>query len=322
MMRRMCTLGVFVLALAAGGGARPVTDVWLDVDVAAGLPGRDVDDALALIQAFHSPELKIRGVSAVFGNAPLADGLPIAREVVEKFAPAGISVIAGAASKDDLGKDNDAVAAMVAALNEAPLTILALGPVTNIGTLVQKHPELHAKIERIVMVAARRPGQKFTYPTAGGRCFRDFNFESDPDAMRAVLDTKIELVFAPWEVSSHVWVTPDDIARIATYGGSGIWIEEKCTAWVKMWQDQFKTPGFNPFDTLAVGWVTHPKLIQTMPVTVWIEDGPDDTVPPAEAKNKPYLLVKPQEPAGRSAIYAFRPAPQFTQVLMDRLSGY
>ena len=39
--------------------------VWMDVDPAAGLEGKDVDDALALIQAFHSPELDVRGVSVV-----------------------------------------------------------------------------------------------------------------------------------------------------------------------------------------------------------------------------------------------------------------
>ena len=47
-----------------------VTDVWLDVDTATGIG--DVDDGLMLIQSFHSPEVKIRGISVVFGNAPTA----------------------------------------------------------------------------------------------------------------------------------------------------------------------------------------------------------------------------------------------------------
>ncbi len=318
MARWACVAIAMVFAMAAHAQK---TDVWMDVDVAAGLPNRDVDDALALIQAFNSPELKIRGISAVFGNAPLADGLPIAREVLEKFGPGGLEVKSGAASKDELGQENDATRAMEAALTEQPMTILALGPVTNVATLVQKHPDLQAKIERIVIVAARRPGQKFTYPTAGGQSFRDFNFESDPEAMKVLLDTPIELVFAPWEVSSHVWITPDDLARNATYGGAGIWIEEKCTPWAQMWIDRFKTVGFNPFDTLAVGWVTHPKLIETIPVTVWIEEGPDDTKPADVAQPKPYLLVK-EGGDGRKAIYGVKPAPQFTRVLMDRLGGF
>ena len=75
MRRAFLVFGIVVFAVVSAAAAHAATDVWLDVDVAAGLPGRDVDDALALIHAFHSPELKVRGVSAVFGNAPLADGL-------------------------------------------------------------------------------------------------------------------------------------------------------------------------------------------------------------------------------------------------------
>ena len=81
-------------------------DVWIDTDPAIGIPNCDVDDGLALIQAFHSPELRIRGVSAVFGNAPLEQAYPLAREVCERFGPPGLPVLEGAASKSDLGRDN------------------------------------------------------------------------------------------------------------------------------------------------------------------------------------------------------------------------
>ena len=53
-------------------------DVWIDTDTAIGVPGADVDDGLALVQAFHSPELVVRGVSSVYGNAPLESTHPIA----------------------------------------------------------------------------------------------------------------------------------------------------------------------------------------------------------------------------------------------------
>ena len=300
------------------------TDVWLDVDVAAGLPNRDVDDALALIQAFNSPELHVRGVSAVFGNAPLADGLPIAREVVAEFGPEGLVVHSGAASNDELGESNDAVVAMAAALREKSFTLLALGPLTNVGSLLKLHPDVHAKIDSIVVVAARRPGQRFTYPTAGGYGFRDFNFENDPEATQIILDSNVPLVFAPWEVSSHVWIMPDDLARNATYGGSGLWIYEKSLPWCEMWIRRFGTVGFNPFDTLAVGWVTHPELMKSMPVTVTIEELRDDTADPANdtAPMKPYLLVHEAVAEDARATYLYEPLPQFTRLLHERLSGY
>ncbi len=60
--------------------AKPI-DVWIDVDTATG--SGDVDDGLMLIQAFHSPEVNIRGISVVFGNAPLDQALPIARTITQ-----------------------------------------------------------------------------------------------------------------------------------------------------------------------------------------------------------------------------------------------
>ena len=309
--------------LGAGAAGFAETQVWLDVDVAAGIPQRDVDDALAMIQAFHSPSLVVRGVSAVYGNAPLKDGLPIAREVAEKFGPEGLTVHAGAAGPEDLGKATDAVEAMASALRAGPMVILALGPLTNVGSLLRLHADLEERIESIVIVAARRPGQRFTYPEANGRSFGDFNFENDPEAMQVILDTEITLVFAPWEVSSHVWITQEDLDWLEARGGSGAWIAEKTGSWIALWKSAFGQEGFNPFDTLAVAWTTHPELIETMKVRAWIEELPDDTAAnDAEGiRNKPYLLVHEDPGSTRSVTYAYRPKPELKAMLLGRLAG-
>ncbi len=309
--------------LSVGAAAIAETQVWLDVDVAAGLHERDVDDALAMIQAFHSPSLVVRGVSAVYGNAPLKDGLPIAREVAEKFGPEGMTVHAGAAGPEDLGKATDAVEAMAGALRSGPMTILALGPLTNVGSLLRLHGDLHGRIESIVIVAARRPGQRFTYPEAMGRSFGDFNFENDPEAMQAILDTQIDLVFAPWEVSSHLWIEQEDLDWLGERGGSGAWIAERSGSWIALWKNSFGQTGFNPFDTLAVAWVTHPQLIETMKVRAWIEEGRDDTVTRDSESNlyKPYLLVREDAASPRSITYAYRPKPELKAILLERLAG-
>jgi hypothetical protein len=67
-----------LLGSSAAAQAPLPVPVWLDTDPAIGEPDRDVDDGVALVQAFRSPELDIRGVSVVFGNAPLDRGMPIA----------------------------------------------------------------------------------------------------------------------------------------------------------------------------------------------------------------------------------------------------
>jgi len=58
--------------------------VWMDVDPAVLPGGHEPDDGLALLQAFHSPELDVRGVSVVFGNSELEVGYPNAREIVNR----------------------------------------------------------------------------------------------------------------------------------------------------------------------------------------------------------------------------------------------
>jgi len=319
-LRRICVIWT-VCAFLPVMHAHAV-DVWLDVDVAAGLHERDVDDALALIQAFHSPELTIRGISAVYGNAPLADGLPIAREIVERFGPEGMAVHAGAATAEDLGRTNAAVQAMANALVEKPMTILALGPLTNVGSLLTLHPDVHDAIDSVVIVAARREGQVFNYPTARSASLPDFNFENDPAAMQVILDSDIDIVFAPWEVSSHVWLTTEDLIYLAQRGGPGAWIAEKSAGWIAMWLRRFGTPGFNPFDTLAVAWVTHPRLIEAIPVSARIEH-PDPDADPGPTPPKPELLVTPGFDSGthRRIDYAYRPAHGFKPILIRRLAG-
>ena len=312
---------LFAGRLATAHENKPI-DVWLDVDTATGVG--DVDDGLMLIQCFHSPELNIRGVSVVFGNTDLRRAVPIARDIINRFGPEGLTPHPGAASADDLGEPTDAVRAMAEALRAGPMTILAVGPVTNVGSLLKLHPELQQRIERIVMVAARRPGQRFISSEKQQLPHRDFNFELDPAAMQVVLDSSIPLVFAPWEVSSKLWITRDDLETLRATGGSGAWIAESSQYWIRRWKIGISDRGFNPFDTLAAGWVTHPQLIESMKVCVRIEEGPDDRVGPVRrsaGKTKPYLVVEPYEGRGREAVYCHTPQPPFKALLLERLSG-
>ncbi len=300
------------------------TDVWIDVDPGTGQS--DVDDGLMLLQCLHSPELRIRGVSVVFGNAPLPHGLKVAGELLDQFGPPGLRPQAGAASADQLGQVTAAVEALAHALQDRPLTILAVGPVTNVATLVTRHPDLQARIQRIVMVAGRRPGQRFLARPEQAQPFRDFNFELDPTAMQAILDTRIPLVLAPWEISSHVWITRDDLRLLAQRSASGRWIAETSEYWITRWEQAISPRGFNPFDSLAAAWLTHPQLIESQMVTARIVEAPDDRAPRDRepVPRKPYLVVEPlaaDSNGEREIVYCHHPHAALHQILIDRLAG-
>lgn len=292
--------------------------IWLDVDPANGIG--EIDDGLALIQAFQSPELEIAGVSSVFGNAPLERAHPIALNITRVFGPENAAVYRGAGSAEERGKPSEAVDGMAEALRRGPMSILALGPVTNVATLLQQHPDLTERIERVIVVAGRREGQRFISTPKQPRPFRDFNFELDPDAMGVLLKSDVPLVMAPWEVSSHIWLTREDLSLLERSGGSGLFIAATSQHWIDLWEHRLNAPGFNPFDTLAIGYLTHPELIEGMPVSAAIEVGPSD-LPEEEDESKPYLVVKPTDERDARILYLHTPDPEFKNVLIRRLAG-
>jgi pyrimidine-specific ribonucleoside hydrolase len=301
--------------------ADPV-DVWLDVDPANGVG--DVDDGLMMIQSFHSPEIRVRGVSVLFGNTTLERAMPIAREICERFGPADLEPLAGAASSADRGLETDAFVGLVRALEERPLVVLAVGPATNLATLIERRPELANRIQQLVMVAGRRPGQKFVTSARQLTPHPDANFEKDVEGMSVILSSRIPLILAPWEVSSHVWLSRSDLERMRGASESGEWIARTSQYWLQLWALGIDDRGFNPFDTLAAGYVTHPQMIESMKVRVEIVSGEDDRATPAEkakGKTKEYLLVHDANGTGREAVYCYRPSDSFHDLLLERLTG-
>lgn len=327
--RALLLLCVLLLPGAAVGAPAPV---WLDVDTSTGVvkQGRnaDVDDGLAVLYAFHSPEIEVVGVSVQFGNATLEQAVPIAEEIVRELAPKryrDLPVHAGAASAEDLGKETDATKALAAALEvaEEPISILAVGPVTNVATVVRAHPELYGKIARIVVVAARREGFVFGPPQAPeGTFFPDANFEKDVEGMRVLLESGIPLVFAGYEVSSDVWLTGEDLDRLAAMGTAGAWIARTSRPWLGQWLENHHTPGFNPFDTLAIAYETHPELLKGFHARLSIAEGPDERATQEEreaGKTKPYLWAEPDDESAH--LYLTGARPGFHEVLLERLGG-
>jgi inosine-uridine nucleoside N-ribohydrolase len=326
-MKMAGALAALTLAVLLGrmhAAPAPVA-VWIDTDPAIGEPERDVDDGLALVQAFHSPELDIRGVSVVFGNAALDRGLPIARRLVKEFGPPGLRVFGGAAKASDGSHETDASRALAAALRAGPLTILALGPLTNVATVLATHPDLASRVSRVIAVAGRRPGQRFTTGTANPNGHRDFNFELDPRAFQVLLDSKVDVVLAPFEISSKIWLDGADLDRLAASGSAAArFLVAPSRAWRSMWSRLFGVDGFNPFDTLAVGYAISPAGFTCETIPARIDTLADDVTEPGvqgvKVERKPYLLASSALVDAVSRVTYCSTAPDgFKQDLLARL---
>lgn len=103
----------------------------------------------------------IAGVSTVFGNASLEATDAITRDLVPKLKPrqGAVPVYRGAEAPltEIRHTETEAERALIGALEAEELTIVALGPLTNIAAALQARPDLRSRIEKIIAVMGRRP---------------------------------------------------------------------------------------------------------------------------------------------------------------------
>jgi inosine-uridine nucleoside N-ribohydrolase len=301
------------------------TPVWIDTDPAIGEPDRDVDDGFALIQAFRSEALVVRGVSAVFGSAPLVRTWPIAQDVVMRFGPEGMRPWRGASGPHELQAPTEASEALATALRAERLTVIALGPLTNIASTLRRAPGLRGQVERIVAVAGRRPGEPPATDEATALRRYDVNVEFDVEAMRIVLDSGVPLTLAAVELSSQVWIDADDLARLAGGPVAARFLAESSKGWLRLWQETYGAKGFPPSATFAVDLVSTPGRVGCLAGRAVLERGPADApawrppdAPGVHAQQRDQLIVHDGGP-GRPVTYCHAPDEGFKQRLLETL---
>lgn len=278
--------------------------VWIDTDAACG-DGRttDPDDCFALLLLARAPDIRIAGISVVFGNAPLDATLRTTRELVAALRAEGADlpeVQPGSEEPADAGEiipPRPAHRALERALEEGPLTLLALGPLTNIAAVLQARPELTSRVSRLVVVMGRRPGHLF-HPAEGrgdgilfghGPVFRDFNVDKDPDAAVAVFALRLPATLVPYQAARTVSLTGHDVATLDALGGAAGWTAHRAYGWLAFWREVIGLPGFYPFDLLAAAYVLRPELFHCAEAHAWI--APDDLLWNGWFSDRPALLV-------------------------------
>jgi purine nucleosidase len=265
--------------------------VWIDTDAACGEGrSRDPDDCLALLALLNRPEVEVVGVSTVFGNAPLQTTDRVTHKLIDQIAAAGgpkVSVFRGCGSAiSSCAKGEAAEAALRTALERGPLTVLALGPVTNIAAVLTSTPQLRDRLS-VVAVMGRRPGHRF-HPTEGrsgsamlfghGPVFTDLNFVLDPDAAAALVDGKIHLTLIPYEAARDVLLTGRDLDRIASKDASGAWVAARSREWLDFWRQAIGLAGFYPFDLVAAIYLVSPQRFGCARVNAWVGRDPRRTI--------------------------------------------
>lgn len=260
-MRGLSLLGVvlWVAPIASAG------TVWIDTDVSIGSPLREVDDAYALILAFHSPEIRIAGISTSYGNAALGQTTKVARELVQRFgAPAHVTVgqlVSGARSARELGRPSEAGEGLAKALGKGSLTYIALGPLTNLASFLQLHPNMAGRIDRVIFLGGQIEGTTLTIGPRRSFRIHDANVFKDPRAAAVVLAADIPLTVVPVATASKFLLNADDLRELEGRGGAGNYLARRSKVWLWFWKSFIGANGGAVFDALAVLEATNPELL-------------------------------------------------------------
>jgi pyrimidine-specific ribonucleoside hydrolase len=253
-------------------------------------PGHD--DALALVLGLARPELELLAVTTVAGNAGLAATTNNALRVLTLVGRTDIPVAAGAAGPlmrplhvalDVHGASGlegaDLPDATVAARPEGaiellratlerspvPVTIAAVGPLTNIALLLRTHPHLADRIASIrIMGGAITEGNT----TASA----EFNIWQDPEAARIVLECGRPITLMTLDVTHAALFTERDVERLERLGTRPARVfADLLRYFARFHRERYGWDGSPIHDAVAVGHLALPELVETVPYRVDVE---------------------------------------------------
>ncbi len=255
-------------------------------------PGHD--DAMALLLALASPELELSAVTTVAGNQTLEKVTANAIRVLDVVGETGIPVAAGAERPllhlaraagevhGETGLDGPdlpppsrepeplhAVELIASMLRERPHTLIPVGPLTNIALLLALHPELHDRIERIVVMGGAY-GLGNVTPSA------EFNLWVDPEAAHRVFSSGLDVTMVGLDVTHRAMLSAAKADALREKGHAGLVVSDLHRFYRRFHMEVYGHDDTPVHDALAVAAVIDPSLLtlERLPVEIDVTQGP------------------------------------------------
>jgi inosine-uridine nucleoside N-ribohydrolase len=305
--RLICSVWIVVGCAEAGEPQR--MPVILDTDI-----GTDIDDAYALASLMQRRDLQLLGVTTVSGDA-------VARaRLAAKFLSRGggkwatVPVYAGTSTATQYMKQADwangfsapnlhesgAVAFMRREIEARPgkVTLIAVGELTNVATLLQANPSIAKKIRAISLMGG---SVKRGY-APGSKPEPEWNIKSNAKAAQVVFGSGVPLRVAPLDSTADLVVTPQMRADLFSQGSA---ISDALAALNSIWRHTNTWKAENPtlFDVLAVALVDSDQYTLT-PLHIEVSDQGMTTV--TEGAPNAEVALQVDAPAFMKAFVATR----------------
>jgi len=240
------------------------------------------DDAVALVMALRHPGVQIEAITVVAGNVPVDLGVQNALYTVElcqqtipvyRGMPAPLirpletgQFVHGEDGMGDIGlplygrqpADGDAVSVLVETIHHfaGKITLLALGPLTNVATALRRDPMIAHEVSECVIMGGTGRGHGNITPVG------EYNFWADPEAANIVFESGMPIKMVGWDISrTYAVLDPQDTAELRAIGTP---LAEYCVdiqdALRKFAMTQSKLAGFDLPDPIATAIALQPEV--------------------------------------------------------------
>jgi inosine-uridine nucleoside N-ribohydrolase len=266
--------------------------IILDVD-----PG--IDDAVAMCMALFDPGLEVVAITAVGGNVAPQQATRNVQAILNQLDPPRWPRV-GAASlpehglpvdgrhlfgTDGLGGTNFQVAELrdphlsekiicdeVRAAPES-VTIVALGPLTNVARAFARDPELPSLVGQVMIMGGAVSGAGNITPAA------EFNIYCDPQAARAVFRSHCTKTLVPLDVTNRVILTLDVLDQLPNESTKvGRFLRKILPPAFRAYRQEFGLEGIRVHDAVALSALTHPHLFTLVEMAGDVETSGELTV--------------------------------------------
>ena len=264
-----------------------VKKIVIDTD-----PG--VDDSLAIFVALNSPELEVLGLTTIFGNAVTTTCTENALRLLEIAERTDVPVIEGAKVPlnenfrgaasfvhGDNGQGNadlsspitkpldvDAVTFLKEIIETNPneITLVPVGPLTNIANLLTIHEGIDSKIKEIVLMGgnAQTPGN--ATPTA------EANILNDPEAADIVFSAQCEITMVGLDVTNNVFMNEEQVVTLGSFDNDkSKHIGKINPFYFDFLKNFFQDNGMPVHDSSAITYLVHPEYFETLSYPIKVE---------------------------------------------------
>ena len=307
--------------------------IILDTD-----PG--VDDALAFLLAFNSPEIKVEAITTVAGNVNHTKGHRNAKKLLEFLGETDVPVCAGAEKplirvmshaeefhgKTGLGDaelpepkimtdPRNAVEMIHEKAEEygKKLVLVAIGPLTNIAAALLADPSLPEKVDKLVIMGGAY--NLTPYGLGNANAVAEFNIWHDPEAARIVFNSGLPIVAAGLDTTTH----PDYRMSVDMFNKINAKNDRRSKLVVDLCKSLVeKFNGFSLHDPQAIAYLIDPTMFKTEKYKVDLEVHGELTRGMTVVERRHYRRVKEET---NTDIIVEIDAEWFLGLIMDRVTG-